>query len=53
MRNKEAREKWRGPGRGKEEPTATRGPQLGNQGGANTKMEAENIISWKVEKEII
>ena len=41
MRNKEASEKWSGPGRGTEEPTATRGPQLGNQGGANTKMEAE------------
>ena len=28
-------------GRGKEDPAAMRGPQLGNQGGANTKMEAE------------
>lgn len=30
-----------------------RGPQLGNQGGADTKMKAESIISWKVEKETI
>ena len=41
LSNKEASEEWSGPGRGKEEPTATRGPQLGNQGGANIKMEAE------------